>query len=137
MEVYRNSRTHNYDITISKDEWERILCLPEIQKDKNILPALRKWYMESNYTSSCKLLGEKYDRDFQYFSAQNRRLGEFAANHLKKFRLIGEDDREVFWGVALLQVRKEKREYIMRLRPDLVDAIRSLGLFAESTDGSE
>lgn len=129
MDVYRNSRTHNYDVDISVDEWKEILCLPKVQNAKNILPALEKWYLAPDYTASCKSLGEKYGRDHRFFSVQNRRLGQIAADYLKRFRLIGDDDKETYWGIAWVEIKKEKGEYTVKLRRELVEAIMQLGLF--------
>lgn len=134
IDVYFNSRTHNYDINISVDEWKEILCLPEIQDDNNILSALEKWYLAPDYTASCKSLAEQYGRDSNFFSVQNRRLGQFAVKHLKRFRLIGDNDKETYWGIAWIELKREKGIYIVRLRPELVDAIKALGLFAQDTD---
>lgn len=130
MDVYRNARTHNYDIDISVDEWKEILSLPEVRDDKNILPALEKWYLAPSYTASCKSLGEQYGHDFRFFSVQNRRLGQVAARHLNRFRLIGDEDKETYWGIAWIELKEEKGEHTVWLRKELIDAIKSLGLFA-------
>ena len=129
MDVYRNTHTHNYDIDISVDEWKGILNLPRVRNDKNMLLALEKWYLAPTYTASCKSLGKQHGRDFRFFSVQNRRLGQVAARHLNKFRLIGDEDKETYWGIAWIELKKEKGEYTVRLRQELVDAIKSLGLF--------
>ena len=60
INVYRKSHTYNYEIDISVDEWKKILCLPEIQENDNILFALEKWYCAPNYTASCKSLQLQY-----------------------------------------------------------------------------
>lgn len=65
---------------------------------------------------------------------QNRRLGEFAVKHLNRFRLIGENGKETYWGVAWIELNKEKGKFIVRLRPELVSAIKALGLFAQETE---
>jgi len=134
MDIYCNSRTHNYDINISATEWMEILRRPEIQDDDNILSALEKWYLAPEYTASCKSLGEIYGQDHRFFSVQNRRLGEFAVKHLNRFRLIGENGKETYWGVAWIELNKEKGKFIVRLRPELVSAIKALGLFAQETE---
>lgn len=134
MDIYRNSRTHNYDVNISVDEWKDILCLSKIRNDKNILFALEKWYLASNYTASCKLLEKQYGRDSNFFSVQNRRLGQFAVERLNRFKLIGENGKETYWGVAWIELKKESGIYTFRLRPALVEAIKALGLFAQDTD---
>ena len=134
IDFYRNSRSQNYDINISVDEWMDILCLPKIQDDENILLALEKWYLAPDYTDSCKSLGERYEYDYHFFSVQNKRLDIIAVNHLKRFRLIGDGGKETYWGVAWIELKREKGIYTVRLRPELVDAIRSLGLFTKDTD---
>lgn len=133
MNVYRNSRTHNYEINISVDEWKEILRLPEIQHDNNILSALEKWYLAPDYTASCKSLGKRYGQHPNFFSVQNRRLGQFAVKYLKRFRLIRGNRKETYWGIAWIELRREKGIYIVQLRPELVDAIKELGLFAFET----
>jgi predicted HNH restriction endonuclease len=133
INIYRNSQTHNYDTNIKVDEWKEILCLPEIQDDDNILSALEKWYLAPDYTASCKFLEERYGQDSNFFSVQNRRLGQFAVKHLKRFRLIGENDKETYWGIAWIELRREKGIYFFCLRPELVDAINALALFVQYT----
>ncbi|MCI1965153.1 MAG: HNH endonuclease [Oscillospiraceae bacterium] len=134
MDICRNSLTHNYDIHISVDEWKDILCLSEIQNDNNMLSALEKWYLAPNYIASCKSLGKQYGLDFRFFSVQNMRLGKIAVNHIKRFRLIGENGKETYWPVAWIELAKENGAYIMQLRPELVEAIRSLNLFETDVD---
>lgn len=134
IDIYRNLHTHNYDINISVNEWKAILCLPEIQNDGNILSALEKWYLAPDYTASCKSLGERYGYDHNFFSVQNKRLGQFAVKHLKRFRLIGDDGKETYWGIAWIELKREKGIDILRLRPELADAIKELGLFSQDTD---
>jgi 5-methylcytosine-specific restriction protein A len=132
-DIYRNLRTHNYDIDISVDEWKEILCLPEIRNDDNILLALEKWYLAPDYTGSCKSLQERYGLNFRFFSVQNKRLGQFAVKHLKRFRLIGESGKETYWAIAWIELKRQKGIYTVRLRPELVDAIKTLGLFTKDT----
>lgn len=132
-DIYLN-HTHNFDIDITIDEWIEIFSLPEIKNDKNILPALEKWYLAPEYTSSCKLMSEQYGQSCNFFSVQNYRLGKFAVRYLNRFRLIGDRGKETYWGVAWIEVKKEKRIYIHRLRPELVEAIKAIGLFAQDTD---
>ncbi|MFA9380849.1 MAG: HNH endonuclease [Acetanaerobacterium sp.] len=135
-DIFRNLQTHNYDISISVSEWKGILCLPEIREKPNILWALEKWYLAPNYTASCKSLGEKYQCSWNVFSVQNRILGEIAVKHLQKFRLVNEDGNETYWGIAWIELKQEQGAYIVRLRPELVNAIRELGLFAQDTEYS-
>ena len=94
-----------------------------------MLFALEKWYHAPNYTTSCKSLGEQYGCNYRFFSVQNRRLGQVAATHLKKYKLIGDDDKETYWGFAWIEVKKRKGEYTYHLRGELVGTIESLGLF--------
>jgi predicted HNH restriction endonuclease len=133
IDVYRNLHTRNYDVDISAGEWRDILCLPEIRNNADMLWALEKWYLAPDYTASCKSMGEQYGRDFRYFSVQNRRLGQLVVKYLKRFKLIGGDGKETYWAVAWLELKREKGIYIVRLRPELVDAIKDLGLYAQDT----
>lgn len=130
MNVYRNPHTYNYDVEISIDEWKEILALPKVKNDKNMLEALEKWYFAPSHTASCKSLGKQYGRDFRFFSVQNRRLGQITARYLNKFKLIGDEGNETYWGIAWIELKKERGEYTVQLRQELVDAIESLGLFA-------
>jgi hypothetical protein len=75
MDIYCNSRTHNYDINISATEWMEILRRPEIQDDDNILSALEKWYLAPEYTASCKSLGEIYGRSSLFQRAEPKAGG--------------------------------------------------------------
>jgi 5-methylcytosine-specific restriction protein A len=134
MDVYCNSLTRNYDIDISVDEWKEILCLPEIQNDVNIMSALEKWYMAPDNTASCKSLAELYGLHHNFFSVQNKRLGKFVAEHLNRFRLIGSNGKVTYWGIALIELKKEKGLYIVQLRQELVDAIKSLNYFSHDSD---
>lgn len=134
IDVFRNPRTQNYDINISGDEWRNILCLPEIQNNNNMLSALEKWYLAPNYTSSCKLLGEQYGQDFRFFSVQNKMLGMYASKYLGRFRLIGDNGRETYWGIACKELKKENGADILQLRSELVNAIKALGLFSQYSD---
>lgn len=131
IDIYKNSRTGNYDINISIDEWEDILRLPEIQNDKNILLSLEKWYLSPNCATSCKALSEQYGMHPNFFSVQNKRLGQFSVKYLNRFRLIGEAEKETFWGIACIELEKKNGLYIMQLRPELIKAIQTFGLFAK------
>lgn len=133
-DIYRNPHTNNYEINISTDEWENILCLPKIQNDKNILLALEKWYLAPDYSASCKALSEQYGKHPNFFSVQNKRLGQIAVRHLKRFILIGDKGKETYWGIACIELQKKNGLYIMQLRPELVKAVKKLGLFAKDTD---
>lgn len=115
-------------------EWKEILQLPQIINDPNILLALEKWYFAPYYTASCKSLGKQYGQDLRFFSVQNMRLGKIAVNHIKRFRLIGENGKETYWPVAWIEMAKENGAYIMQLRPELVEAIRALNLFEADVD---
>lgn len=86
-----------------------------------------------DYTASCKSLGKQYGKSPNFFSVQNRRLGMFTVNHLKKFRLIGDNNKETYWGIPWIELKKDKGVYLVQLRPELVDAIRTLGLFAQDS----
>jgi len=134
VDIYRNLQTHNYDVDISIDEWKEILCLPKIQNNKNIMSALEKWYISPDFTASCKLLGKQYEQDLRFFSVQNKMLGKYAAQYLRRFRLIGGNGKETYWGIACIELKKENGTYIMKLRPELVGAIKVLGLFTQNTD---
>lgn len=129
MDIYRDPVTGNYDVPISVDEWKEILRLPQIINNPNILYALEKWYLAPHYTASCKSLGEQYGRDFRFFSIQNMRFGKIAVNYIKRFRLIGENGKETYWPIAWIEIAKENRADIMRLRTELVEGIRKLNLF--------
>lgn len=133
-DVYCDPHTHNYDINISADEWKEILCLPKVRNDENIYLALEKWYLAPDYTASCKSLGEQYKRSHNFFSVQNKKLGQFAVKHLKRFRLIGDDGKETYWGVAWIELKRENNRIIVQLRPELADAIKVLNLFTQDTD---
>lgn len=129
QEIHRNRQTYNYDIDITVDEWKEILCLPAVMNAPNILDALEKWYQAPNQTASCAELAHQYGYCHQFFSVQNRMLGEIAVNHLNRFRLIGDDGRETYWAIAWLELDKRAGKYTVQLRPELVEAIRLLKLF--------
>lgn len=111
MDVYRNTRTHSYDIDISMKEWKEILTLPEVQNDKNMLPALEKWCFSPCHTSSCKALGAQYGHDFRFYSVQNHRHGQIAARFLKRYRLLGDEGREIYWASPWIELKKVKGVY--------------------------
>lgn len=128
-EIHRNPQTNNYDVDITTEEWKEILRLPPVQERPNILDALEKWYRAPAYTSSCKQLSYQYGRPQQYFSVQNRMLGEFAVRHLNRFYLAQDNGKETYWAVAWIELKKNRNEYIVQLRPELVEAIKQLNLF--------
>jgi len=136
IDIYRNSQTHNYDIDISVKEWKEILCLPQIKGKQNILYALEKWYLAPNHTASCKLLGEQHGRTHNFFSRQNQMLGEIAVRHLKRLRLVGNNGKETYWGVAWIELNKKNGIYTMRLRPELIEAIKTLEIFIPNSESS-
>ena len=127
--IRRNPETNNYDIDITAGEWKDILRLPAVQHAPNLLVALEKWYKAPAQTSSCKQLARQYGLTHQFFSIQNVRLGRLAVRHLARFRLVGANGRETYWPVAWLELSEHHGEYTMQLRPELVEAIRQLGIF--------
>ncbi len=134
IDIHRNPVTNNYDVPISTDEWKEVLQLPQIINDPNILLALEKWYFAPHYTASCKSLGKQYGYSLHFFSVENMCLGKIAINHIKRFRLIGENGKETYWPVAWIEIAKENGAYIMQLRPELVEGIRELNLFEPDAD---
>jgi hypothetical protein len=101
-------------------EWKEILQLPQIINDPNILLALEKWYFAPYYTASCKSLGKQYGQDFRFFSVQNMRLGKIAVNHIKRFRLIGENGKETYWPVAWIEMAKKMEHISCNCVPNLL-----------------
>jgi len=60
--------------------------------------------------------------------------GHFGVQYLNQFHLIGDNGKETYWGIAWIELKKEKNTYIMQLRPELASAIKALHLFAQNTD---
>lgn len=133
--IFRNQYTHNYDISITAEEWIKVLSSREIQQAGNVLDALEKMYLEPEQTSSCKALSEKFGKKCNYYSVQNKIFGEITLRLLNKYKLIGDNGKETFWGVAWLETRREKGIMIVKLRPELIEAIDILGLFNNTSAG--
>lgn len=127
--IIKDLRTNNYEVNISVDEWKKILMLPEIQSRPNILYALQKWFLTPNQSGSCKALADQYGKSANFFSVQNRMLGQIAVKYLQRFQLIGDYYKQSFWAVAWIEVRREKGLYIVQLRPQLTQAIQELKLW--------
>ncbi|MDO4546878.1 MAG: hypothetical protein Q4D04_02135 [Clostridia bacterium] len=131
IKVRRNPLTNNYDVPISVDEWIDILS--SLRENSNILDALEKWYLAPGHTSSFKELGLKWGKPHQYFGVQNMMLGQAAIKRLNRFAIIGDEDKETFWGVPLILINQQHNVYTCRLRPELVEAIEKMGLFSENS----
>lgn len=131
--ICRNPKTHNFDVSVSVEEWKEILGLPETHKNPNLLWALEKWYLAPDYTASCKSLAGQYHKTCNFFNVQNYTLGEIAAKHLKKFRLIDDDGSETYWNIPSLELNHFHNIYTLQLRPELAQAIRESGLFTCET----
>lgn len=129
-QIYRGKKTLDYKVDITVTEWKEILCLPEVQRDKNMLPALEKWYRVPEHTSTCTAMGEMFGHSQQYFSRHNWRLGQVAVRYLNRFVLIGDEGKEIFWAAAWRELGRNGTRYVMCLRPELVTAIEELGLFS-------
>lgn len=112
------------DIQVSVDEWKGILLDPQFGNYKEVL---LKFYAESNYKSTCKALGEKYNVSPQSFNSSITNFAKAVQKKLNQFKILGIDGKPTYWIIPM-KGRYIGSHFEWTLRPELVNAMEILNM---------
>ncbi len=119
--------TYDCDCNISTDEWKSILLNSAIA-DSDTLDYLCKFYAEDGHKATCGDMAKKYFRPYQSFSVVISTFGLRVQQYLKRFSIVGKDDRTVQWIIPMTGRYLKGGYFEWQLRKELVAAIEELNL---------
>lgn len=131
LKEIRDAGNLDYKIDITVAEWKDILNDSSIRNKDSIFDYLEKAYRAENYTFTCKELSDQYGRAPNFYSVANKVLGERTLKYINRYVIIGNNGKKTYWCVATThgEPYKIKKYFSMRLRDELTEAIKELGLF--------
>lgn len=110
------------DIGITSDEWFDLLS----DKGANqYLNALLCFLREPDNTGSCTNVALKYGKTAQHYNAKIRHFSQWIEKKLNRFQVVGTDDSDTFWCIAMEKGWKTKDGFVWLLRPELIEALRT------------
>ena len=130
--------THYFaDIDISVAEWRSLLADRAIF-DENSLDMIEKWYKEPEYQSSSKYIMAKHKIPSKTspFNGTVIGLGKRIVKKLNRFQVLGTTGEQTYWAI-LFEGWTSGDLFIWKLRNELVQAIRELGLFGDTISDRE
>nr|MBQ4319404.1 HNH endonuclease [Clostridia bacterium] len=128
----------NIDITVA--EWKQMLSDPSIF-DESSLTMIRYWYEQLDYQATSReiLLQYNIDRKSTPFNGIVIGLGKRIINYLNRFEVIGTDGNKSYFILPFEGWHEDynpNKNFVWKLRAELVQAIEELNIFHESTDNS-
>lgn len=122
------------DIDISVAEWKFLLNSHDVFDEKSLI-ALKKWYIESDYSCTCFDIGEKYNLHSMSANGVINGLGGRVQRKLNRFQVKGVG--KIAAGTRFITVMKSKetagtpKRYLWTIRDELVQAIQELNIYPD------
>ena len=114
------------DIDISVEEWKNILQ-DETLMLNNYKEALSKFYNEPEHKSTCKALGEKYNKSPHHYNGSITNFAVAVQRKLKRFNVVHTDGSKTYWVIPMTG-KHVGRHFEWTMRPELVQAIEEIGI---------
>lgn len=119
---------YTVDTGISVAEWIKILKDEKLMR-KNYKDTLLKFYNEPGHRSTCKNLGDKYNKNPQSYNSYITHFGRSVQKKLNRFKVIHNDGKEAYWPIIMNG--KRKGDYFeWTIKPELVEAIEKSGILS-------
>lgn len=110
------------DIGISTNEWLQLL---QDNKATIYIEALSCFMREPHHKGSCTTVSSKYGLPAQHFNSKIINFSKWVQKKLNRFQIIGTDNYETYWSVAMVKGWAEKGRFVWQMRTELVDALRT------------
>ena len=123
-EYVREDGFYDYEVAITVEDWKNILQDNHLT-NSNIKDALIKFYKEPDHRSTCKILGDKYNKKPSFFSLNITNFARAVQKKLNRFQVINTDGTPSYWIIPMYG-RHIKNFFEWTLRPELAQAIREL-----------
>jgi len=114
---------------ITTEVWKQILSNKSLMK-RTYIDTLLAFYLEAQHESTCKNLGEKYNKDPNYFNISISNLAKKVQQHLDLPKPIGPSNDSKLWPLVMTG-RNVNNLFAWTLRDELVEAMEDLN-FVES-----
>ena len=118
------NENHEYtcgDIGISADEWYALLNKTSYDTVNVLICFLR----EEDNCSACGLLSDKYGQAANYYNKKTVTFAQFAQKELNRFKVVSSDSsKDTFWSIPMEKGWYKGKQFIWKLRPELVEALR-------------